>query len=386
MEKIVLLGVSGSIGLQSIDVIKKFKNKFDLIGVSLSSNIDVLDRILLEFPNLKQVGIATEAKAEAFKLKHSDIQVFSGVNCSLDVIKNSDCDGVINALVGFAGLLPSLVSLQLKKRLMLANKESLVIGGRLIEKALKDNKGIIYPIDSEHSALAKCVRSLKREEIDSLLITASGGSLRDLPLKEVENASLEKVLHHPSWKMGKRITVDSATMINKAFEVIEASYIFNYPLEKIKVVINDESLFHAGAITKDGSLVLEAGVNDMRIPISYALNNFKREDIGIPFSLDSLLNLHFRKFDHNRYPLFSLALEAFKKGDGSICFFNAVDETLISYFVNKTISFKTYLSLMKELMSLSQFENCTSYAELLEIDKKAREISKAKVQALLQEV
>ncbi len=375
MEDIVLLGCSGSIGLQTIDVCYK-QNDFHIVGVSLNSKIDVLEEQLKYLPYLKWVAIESKDSYLAFKNKHPEYICLNSTNCSLELLEVAKYTKVVNSIVGFNGLLPSILSLQLNKILCLANKESLVIGGDLIKEELKKGHGKLYPIDSEHVALAKLLKNVNREEISKMIITASGGSLRDYPLDKFNQISVEDVLNHPTWNMGKRITIDSSTMVNKGFEFIEASYLFDFDIENIDVLINDESLVHSALLFKDHSYLFEVGPSDMRVPISYALNETRRVNMDYKeVDFNKKCSINFRKFDYDRYPLFSLVLDTFKLKGTAMAFFNGVDEQAIKYFLEKKINFVELIDFIKSTIKNDMILiSDPSIEDLIYVDKKAREI------------
>lgn len=375
MEDIVLLGCSGSIGLQTIDVCSKQKD-FHIVGVSLNSKIDILESQLKYLPYLKWVAIEDTNAYLEFKNKHSEFVCLNSLNCSLELLKVAKYTKVVNSIVGFNGLLPSLLALQLNKTLCLANKESLVIGGDLIKKELNEGKGKLYPIDSEHVALAKLLKNVNRNEIEKMIITASGGSLRDYPLSEFNKIQVKDVLNHPTWNMGKRITIDSSTMVNKGFEFIEASYLFDFDISNIDVLINDESLVHSALLFKDRSYLFEVGPSDMRVPISYALNESKRVEMDYKeVNFNSKYSINFRKFDYNRYPLFELVLETFKLKGTAMAFFNGVDEQAIKYFLQEKINFIEMIDFIKSTIKNDMILiSNPNIDDLIYVDKKAREI------------
>ncbi|MFA6889874.1 MAG: 1-deoxy-D-xylulose-5-phosphate reductoisomerase [Bacilli bacterium] len=340
MKRVLLLGCTGSIGLQTIDLTKKSLTDFHIVYVSLFSNIEILEESLKDLPYLEKVAIQNPQKAQEFALKHPEYQVIlstDDVNVILAGEKNYD--KAVNAITGAAGFQASMKVLEMNKDLCLANKESLVIGGELIKEQLKKS-GRLFPIDSEHVALSKLFQHANRDEIKKVIITASGGSLRDVPVDKYKDVTIEEVLNHPTWKMGVRITVDSATMVNKGFEFIEACYLFDWPIENIKPLINDESRIHSALEFKDNSYLFEVGPSDMKIPISFALNENKRVKADFKsVDFDRKCSLNFRKFDKEKYPLFDLVLKTFKKGGTAMAFLNAVDEEAIMRFAAKKISF-----------------------------------------------
>jgi len=311
--KICLLGASGSIGSQTIDVINKNPKDFTLVAFSVGKRTRCIRTILSKHKSVKAICIGDKSKIKYYQSRYPHITFYSGNDGLLELIRNSDSEMVVNALVGFVGLLPSIETIKCYKKLALANKESLVVGGDYINDLLKEYNGELYPIDSEHSALWKCLK-VNPNDVKELILTASGGSFRKLSRAELVDVTPRDALNHPTWKMGSKITIDSATMVNKAFEIIEAGYLFNYPENKIKVMLHDESMLHSYVALKSGGYRGEISKPDMRNPIKFALYEGK-----IPFntsyfaSLDDLKDLHFHEFDIARYPAIKFAHIVLKK-------------------------------------------------------------------------
>lgn len=374
-KRILLLGATGSIGTQTIELCEE-EREFEIVSVSLNSHTEILEQELPLLPHLKNVGIRNLEKAEEFKKKHPSYRVLSGDDVNVRLVEEGDYDKAVNALVGFEGFFPSLYTLRKNKDLCLANKESLVVGGFLLKKELDDGNGRLFAIDSEHVALAKLLKNANRSEIKSMIITASGGSLRDYPLDRFDRVTIADVLHHPTWNMGKRITVDSCTMVNKGFEFIEASYLYDWDISNIRVLINDESQVHSALEMLDHSYLFEVGPSDMKVPISYALNEGRRVEASYKsVDYDRKCSLNFRKFEKERYPLFGLVLKTFALGGTSMAFFNAVDEEAVRRFVNGRLSYLEMISYIRDTVEKKMIlvEN-PSEKDLLSVDKKAREI------------
>ena len=374
-KRILLLGATGSIGTQTIELCEE-EREFEIVSVSLNSHTEILEQELPLLPHLKNVGIRNLEKAEEFKKKHPSYRVLSGDDVNVRLVEEGDYDKAVNALVGFEGFFPSLYTLRKNKDLCLANKESLVVGGFLLKKELDDGNGRLFAIDSEHVALAKLLKNANRSEIQSMIITASGGSLRDYPLDRFDRVTVADVLHHPTWNMGKRITVDSCTMVNKGFEFIEASYLYDWDISNIRVLINDESQVHSALEMLDHSYLFEVGPSDMKVPISYALNEGRRVEASYKsVDYDRKCSLNFRKFEKERYPLFGLVLKTFALGGTSMAFFNAVDEEAVRRFVNGRLSYLEMISYIRDTVEKKMIlvEN-PSEKDLLSVDKKAREI------------
>lgn len=374
-KRILLLGATGSIGTQTIGLCQE-EREFEIVSVSLNSRTEILEQELPLLPHLKNVGIRNLEKAEEFKKKHPSYRVLSGDDVNVRLVEEGDYDKAVNALVGFEGFFPSLYTLRKNKDLCLANKESLVVGGFLLKRELEDGNGRLFAIDSEHVALAKLLKNANRSEIKSMIITASGGSLRDYPLDRFDRVTVADVLHHPTWNMGKRITVDSCTMVNKGFEFIEASYLYDWDISNIRVLINDESQVHSALEMLDHSYLFEVGPSDMKVPISYALNEGRRVEASYKsVDYDRKCSLNFRKFEKERYPLFGLVLKTFALGGTSMAFFNAVDEEAVRRFVNGRLSYLEMISYIRDTVEKKMIlvEN-PSEKDLLSVDKKAREI------------
>jgi len=372
---ILLLGASGSIGRQTIALCQQ-ETDFHIVSVSLYSDVDTLEPLLNSLPYLKNIGIVDNEKGEGFKARHPKYNYYFGINCNLELIQKTEFDKVVNALVGAIGFLPSLFTLRKNKDLCLANKESLVIGGEFLKKEIKLGNGRLFPIDSEHVALSKLLKNVNRSEVKRLIITASGGSLREVKKEDLSKVTLKKILNHPTWKMGTRITVDSATMVNKGFEFIEASYLYDWDIDNISVLINDESEVHSAIEMKDNSYLFEVGPSDMTIPISYALNETRRVEASYKvIDFDRKCSLNFRKFDKSRYPLFNLVLKTYKLGGTAMAFLNAVDEEAIRLLEKGKINYVQMIRLITDLVSDKMINkpNPNEY-DILKVDSRAREL------------
>ena len=339
-HKVLLLGASGSIGSQTIDIIKEANGKFALTAFSVGKNLEKAREILRNFDSVKHVYITDKVNAEALKKEFPNVKVFSGKHGLVQITKKADYTMCVDALVGFAGMEPAIVALRKNKILCLANKEALVAGGQLINLILGSGKGKLYPIDSEHVALAKCLAHCKREDVKQLLITASGGALRNVPLTELEYIKAERALQHPTWKMGNKITIDCATMMNKGFEIIEAYYLYGYGLDQIKVLMHDESLIHSAVELNDGSFIVDYGKPDMHNPIRWAMYEGKAfGEVYKVKSLSELKDCHFREYDAERYPCTELAKQALLEGPAKMIALNAANEVLVNKYLKDEIKF-----------------------------------------------
>ncbi len=353
-EKIIVLGATGSIGRQCLDILK-YSFDYELVGVSFNSQIDLIEPYLFYFDSLKYIAITDAKKAKIFQERHPSYVVLSGVDASVKLVKKCQAT-VFNSLMGNVGLEPTLTAIQNDLDVLLSNKESLVIGSSLIKSALKTSKSHLYPVDSEHVALAKLLKTLQEqgvntEDILSLYVTASGGSLRDRQYSDLVKVSPQEVLHHPTWQMGNKITVDSATLVNKGFEVIEASVLFDFPLDKIKACICKESLVHALIEYKDKDeikYIYEYSPCDMKVSIAYALSKGKMKTHKLSEEDEiAVKKLHFEEIDKAFYPAFELTIKMFKKYSNiGMIYYNAVDTAAIEAFLKNKIG---YLDIYKSL-------------------------------------
>lgn len=378
MRKIIILGASGSIGSQAIDVILKNRGDFQLIGVSVGKRTKRLGYLIKKFPELKYICIANKSVAKRYQKKFPDLHFYFEEQGLLDLIKNSNAEMVVNALVGFVGLLPTITALKENKIVALANKESLVVGGELINKLLKNKHGKLYPIDSEHVALDKCLK-VAGINADKLIITASGGSFRNLSRDELKTVSKEDALNHPTWKMGAKITIDSATMVNKTFEIIEAYYLFSYPYEKISLLLHKESLVHSMVQLKNGHYKVEKCKPDMRKPIKYALY-----ETLTPFTVYDVEDYHtfkdcsFKEFDYSRFPIVKWAKTVIEQKGTYGAVLNASNEVAVYAFLENKIPFLAIEEIINICMREHQNILSPSLEEIVKCDiltrKKALEL------------
>lgn len=358
MKKVLLLGASGNIGTQVLDILEKDPLSFSLVGISVGKRIEKIEGILKRFPSVSFLCLERREDVPSFKEKYPNLTFFAGEDGLLDLIRESNADMVVNALVGFVGLMPSIETLEENKILCLANKESLVTGGEKINRLLAHGKGKLYPIDSEHVALAKCLSKVNRNDVDKLIITASGGSFRKKKRSELENVTPEDALKHPTWSMGKKITIDSATMFNKGFEVIEAYYLFRFPLSKIEILMHDESYVHSALLMKDGTYYADVCTPDMHGPIEYALYEGKNIfEVYHEKKLSDFGRYTFHKFDPERYPAVNICLNALKEGGIMPTILNAANEEAVYLFLAGKIPFLSIEKIVEK--ALEHFPNLT---------------------------
>lgn len=381
MRNVLLLGASGSIGTQTLDLLVQHPDRFALTGFSVGKRVENVGRILAQFPSVSCVCVQRKEDCESFRSHYPNIHWFYGDEGLQGIIRECSCDMVVNALVGFVGLLPSITALQENKILALANKESLVVGGDIINELLHQGKGKLYPIDSEHVAIAKLLSRTPKEDIKKIWITASGGSFRDSTLEELASVTPKDALRHPTWSMGAKITIDSATMMNKGFEVIEAKVLFDYPLEQTGILMHKESHVHSVLELKDGTYVGDVSSPDMHGPIAYAL--FEGD---IPFSLMHVRRLeefgpyHFGEYDPVRYRAPQIALRAFAKGGTSRAVLNGANEAAVYAFLEGRIPFLSIDSLVEEAVDSLPSIPHPSISQILEADRASREYVESRIQ------
>jgi 1-deoxy-D-xylulose-5-phosphate reductoisomerase len=372
MKKIVILGSTGSIGENTLFVARKNPDKIKVTGLSTRTNIELLLKQIEEFKP-PFVAVWDERKADELKKKVSNkVTVLRGQE-GLVRLSEIDSDLVVSSLVGSVGLKPTLTAINTGKNIALANKEVLVMAGEIVKKAAKKNKVSIIPIDSEHSALLQCLWKRDREEVKKVILTASGGPFYNKNTDDLSKINPKQALMHPTWKMGPKVTIDSATLMNKGFEVIEARYLFDIPVEKIDVVIHPESIVHAIVEFVDGSVSACMHIPDMRIPIQYALSYPERwkGDYGA-FDITRIGALHFLKPDIKKFPALGLACNAVKTGGAMPAVMSAADEVCVEKFLKSEISFLDIIKYVKKTMEAYKPVKNPSMNDILEKDKWAR--------------
>ena len=372
MKRLILLGASGSIGTQTIDVIKEHSDELELVGVSVGRNVDYLVKLLNEF-QIKYAYTIEENKDLAAMFPGT--RFFYGSEGLQAMAKLPAYDMLVNALVGFVGFKPTLSAIKNHKDIALANKETLVAGGRIINELLEEYKVNLYPIDSEHVAIWQCMQGHEKEDIHRLIITASGGAFRDLNREQLAEVKLSQALNHPVWNMGAKITIDSSTMMNKGFEVIEAHYLFGLPYDKIDVVLHKEATVHSMVEYNDGSIIAQMGVPDMRLMIKYALlyPKHKGDKISGYLDFDTVSTLNFRKMDYTRYPLVRLAKQvgSFEGNFGAVLI-GANDEA-VSLFLKERIRFIDIESYIFKTLKAAHFIKEPNADQIIESHRWAKE-------------
>ena len=376
MISVCLLGASGSIGQQTIDVMLKNPQDFDLVSFSIGKRTRYVRGIIKRFPNVKHICLQNKSSMKYYQNLYPNIAFYNGDEGLNEIIKNSKAEMIVNALVGFVGLKPSITTLENNKILCLANKESLVVGGEIINNLLAKGKGKLYPIDSEHVAIAKCL-AVDNQNVDKIIITASGGPFRNLKRDQLTNITPEQALAHPNWKMGKKITIDSATMVNKTFEVIEAHYLFDYDFDDIEIKINYNSYVHSIVRYNDGTYRADVGKPDMRVPIKYALyQGLTDYQTVVTDNLDDIKNTTFGEFDIKRFPIVNVAKKVIKEKGSLGAIFNASNEEAVRAFLNHEISFLGIEKIINTCLEKQDNIKNPNYEQLKRVDTLTRKMVK----------
>ena len=374
MKKLIILGSTGSIGRQTLDVVRSLKEEFEIVGLTGYNNVSLLSKQIKEF-RPKVVAVKDEEKARKLRENLDEpIEVLTGKEGLKEIVKY-EADMVVVAVEGIAGLIPTVEAIKLGKNIALANKEVLVTAGEIVMGLVKEKKIEFLPVDSEHSAILQCLKGNDKREVSNLILTASGGPFRGKKKKDLVNVTVEEALKHPNWKMGKKITIDSATLMNKGFEVIEARWLFDMPLDKIKVVINPQSIIHSMVEYVDGSVIAQLSVPDMRIAIQYALNYPDRKYVeGVKF-LDfyALGQLTFEEPDFETFKCLSLAYHAAECGGTMTAVLNAADEVAVSLFLQNKINFLEIAEIIEEALENHKNIQNPTLDDIISVDLETRE-------------
>jgi len=392
MQKLCILGSTGSIGKSTLDVVRLHPEKFDIVSLSAYSNVDLMLAQCIEFRPRNVVMVSTKhAEALASKLiaaNINDIDVRSGT-CALDAIaQDLAIDTVMAAIVGASGLLPTLAAVKAGKKVLLANKEALVTSGAIFIAAVKESGAQLLPIDSEHNAIFQCLPlsaqqqpgycDLANEGVSKVLLTGSGGPFRTWELAELDNVTPAQACAHPNWDMGRKISVDSATMMNKGLEFIEAKWLFNLEPEDIQVVLHPQSTIHSMVQYRDGSVIAQMGNPDMRTPIAHALSFPQRIDSGVaPFDFFAAKSFEFQAVDFIKYPNLKLAIDACKSGQGACTALNAANEIAVDAFLNEKIKFTDIAKINETSVNKFVSEQVTSIEDVVALDKSVRAFAQA---------
>ena len=376
MRKVSILGSTGSIGTQALDVVRANKEKFQVTALACGRNLELLSEQIKEFaPKIAVIESADDAKVLAER--HPEVEIFCGEE-GLVTAATSDCDMVINSLMGMRGLVPTYAAIQAGKDIALANKETLVAGGELVMDAVKQNSVKMLPVDSEHSAIFQCLQGNEGKEIKKILLTASGGPFRGWSLEQLESVTLAQALKHPKWTMGQKITIDSATMMNKGLEVIEAKWLFDVDLDQIQILVHPQSIVHSAVEFMDTSVIAQLGLPDMRIPISIALAYPDR----IPYQGPSLdffkdgANLTFEEPNPAVFKCIQMAYDASRAGGSYPVVLNAANEILVDMFLKEQIRFIDIQNRLEDILDKHNPTYHVTLDDIIAIDEETRNIVK----------
>ena len=373
------MGSTGSIGTQTLDIVRANPERLQVEVITAQNNADLLIKQAIEFePNA--VVIADESKYKHVKdaLDKHDIKVYAGADALCQVVQMDTIDIVLAAIVGFAGLKSTIAAIEAGKPIALANKETLVVAGALVTDLAKQKGVNIYPVDSEHSAIFQCLAGEFHNKIEKIILTASGGPFRGKDKKFLAGVTKESALKHPNWSMGAKITIDSATMMNKGLEIIEAGWLFSLKPEQIEVIIHPQSIVHSLVQFEDGSIKAQMGLPDMRLPIQYALFYPQRSKSAFPrFDFAAYPNLSFEKADAEAFPSINLACEAMKKGGNMPCVLNAANEVAVGAFLRDEISFLDIPAVVEKCMQKASFITKPTLKDYIESDAEARKLAES---------
>lgn len=371
-----ILGSTGSIGVQALDVCKNLNIR--VVSLIANSNTKVMEEQIRQFkPEVAALFDEAAAEVLKFAVRDTDTKILSGMEGVLEAVTHIDADTVLTSVVGIAGLIPTIAAIEAGKNIALSNKETLVTAGSIITE-LVEKKGVkLFPVDSEHSAIFQCLAANRHEDVSKLILTASGGPFRGYTRAELENVTVEQALNHPNWSMGSKITIDSATMMNKGLEIIEAMWLFNVPAKQIEVVVHPESIIHSMVSYNDGSIMAQLGAPDMRIPIQLALtwpqrveNSFKRVDF------QQLTKLTFEKPDFETFEALKLAYEAAKIGGTLPCAMNAANEVAVELFLKGKIKFLQITELINRVMKAHIVNSKPVLNDIIDTDRASRELAR----------
>jgi len=376
-KRIAILGSTGSIGKQALEVIDQHPDKFELEVLSALKNTDLLIKQAIKYkPNAVVIGMDDLYAFVSEQLDPYDIKVYAGEKSIWQIVEMDSIDMVLIAMVGFAGLMPTIHAIKAKKQIALANKESLVVAGELVTKLMQEHRVSLIPVDSEHSAIFQCLNGEDPEKIEKIYLTASGGPFLNRSLKELSKATRKDALNHPNWDMGDKITIDSASLMNKGLEIIEAKWLFGLDSNQIEVVIHPQSIIHSLVQFTDGSIKAQLGLPDMRLPIQYALGYPERLTNNLPrFDFKDFSSLTFQSPDIKKFRNLALAFFALDKGGNIPCVLNAANEIVVEAFLNDKIGFLEMPEVIEKTMNAVSFISNPSIEDYCESDAEARKIA-----------
>ena len=382
MKKIFILGASGSIGENALSVIDSNKENFELVGISVNSNFEKANKIIKKH-NPKYICINDKSAIENI-LKTEDTVICEDEKGLSDIFNSSDVDIVISAISGFAGIKSTFHAAKSGKKILLANKESIVAGGSLLMETVRENNTELVPIDSEHNAIFQCLpESRSTQDVKQIVITASGGPFHGRNIDELNNVGVQDALNHPNWEMGSKISIDSATLVNKCLELIEACYLFDMDESFFELVIHPESIVHSIVTFNDGSSICQMSNPDMRVPIANAMSDDNR--LSIPFQpIDfNNLKLNFESFPNDRAEIVNLAREAVREDSSKGIYFNAANEIAVENFLKKRITFRQIYEVILRTFDTKEMSKFNSIEDIFEIDQEARNISNMVIKSLI---
>ena len=380
-QTVAILGSTGSIGTQTLDVIDRHSELFEVYAITAHSNIDLLvEQARIYRPEVVAIADERHYKTLREALDGLPIKVFAGADSICQIAAMSPIDTVVTAMVGYSGLLPTVRAIEAGKKIALANKETLVVAGELVTDLALRNRVDIVPIDSEHSAIFQCLVGENENSVEKLILTASGGAFRDTPKDDLRLATAADALRHPTWKMGAKITIDSATMMNKGFEVIEARWLFDIPIDKIEVIIHPQSIVHSMVQFCDGSIKAQLGQPDMRHPIQYALTFPDRLNAQVErANLADIHQLTFEKPDYEKFRNLGLAYDALRRGGNIPCILNAANEVAVDAFLKGKIGFFAMSDIIEQTISETAFISSPTLDDYIATDREARARSSEKI-------
>jgi 1-deoxy-D-xylulose-5-phosphate reductoisomerase len=385
MKRIAILGSTGSIGRSTLSVAESYPDRFQILTFAAGSNVDAaFEQALRWKPRVISMAAEKDAEALGARLKKEglgDIELVHGAAGTVRVATHAEVDFVVSAIVGVAGLEATYEAVRAGKTLGLANKECLVAAGELITSEARKRGVALLPIDSEHNAVHQCMRGGRMEEVERVWLTASGGPFRNTPASDFASITVEQALNHPTWKMGKRITIDSATLMNKGFEVIEACRLFHMPPTKVEVIVHPQSTIHSMVEFVDGSIIAQFSVTDMRLPILYALTYPERIESDMRFPVSDLRHLDFAPPDLKKFPCLRLAYEAVESGGAKTVALNAADEVAVASFLEGEIRFDQIPRVIEEVLAETNSGALESIQAVLAADAEARRLARERVDA-----
>ncbi|HTU41180.1 MAG TPA: 1-deoxy-D-xylulose-5-phosphate reductoisomerase [Candidatus Aquilonibacter sp.] len=386
MKRIAILGSTGSIGRSTLSVVESFPDRFEVVALAAGKNLDAaFDQVQRWRPRVAAMASEADSEILASRLKRagiSGVEIVHGPTGLVHVATHPDVDFVVSAIVGVAGLEATYEAVKAGKTIGVANKECLVAAGELITAEARRQGKPLLPIDSEHNAVHQCLRGGRMEEVERIWLTASGGPFLNTPRSEFTSITVEQALNHPTWKMGRRITIDSATLMNKGFEVIEACRLFNVPAAKVQVIVHPQSTIHSMVEFIDGSILAQFSVTDMRLPILYALTYPERIHSDLRYPVSNLRHLDFSPPDMNKFPCLRLAYEAAEAGGARTVALNAADEIAVAAFLEGSIGFHEIPEIIEDAVSAANPGKLESIAKVLEADAEGRRYAQERISTI----